>query len=396
MVPRRTWATGDALTESRRRHRRRRVPRRPAGRRTSSTHGHGDVRALVPQPTPRGSPSRPARRSTCSTDRHGLADGVRRASTPSCTSPAPTRSSPRTDPDRALAETRRARAATSARRAAAAGVARVVYVSTVHVYGAALAPGATIDEDVAPAAAVGLRRSPGSPSEHLARPSRSPTPSCCASPTRSAHRPHPDVDRWTLVAADLCRQRGRPPARSCCARPASSGATSSALADVCRRHRRRADAASGPGGHLQPRVGPSAHRAGSSPSWSRTGRGAAPARARRSSARRPASRDPAPYRRRHRPARRPRPRAPTRRSRTRSTRSSSSASTTAPTLARTRSRHERDRRARRHAAAAHRRRARRGVPHAARGQPELRALRRDLLLDGLPGRDQGAGTSTRR
>src|SRR3546814_15078711 len=62
---------------------------------------------------------------------------------------------------------------------------------------------------------------------------------------------------------------------------------------------------------------------------------------------------------------------------TRSTRSSTSASPPH----RQEPAHERDRPPRRDPPAPHPRRAGRGVPHAARGQPRLRALRRDLLLD---------------
>ena len=109
----------------------------------------------------------------------------------------------RTEPDRALTDT-----LVSARRVgeacAAVGVARVVYLSTVHVYGAALQPGATITEDVVPQPRRSTRSHGSPPSTSSLRPSRSS--SCCGSPTPSARRPHPVVDRWSLVANDLARQ----------------------------------------------------------------------------------------------------------------------------------------------------------------------------------------------
>jgi UDP-glucose 4-epimerase len=106
-------------------------------------------------------------------------------------------------PDRALADT-----AAAARRVAeaceAAGVGRIVYVSTVHVYGRALVPGTTVTEDAIPA--------PRSPyavarlaAEHLV------TSAVCDTVvlrlTNGVGRPvAPGVERWSLVANDLCRQ----------------------------------------------------------------------------------------------------------------------------------------------------------------------------------------------
>ncbi len=90
---------------------------------------------------------------------------------------------------------------------AAAGVRRLVYMSTVHVYGARMTPGATLTEDmrVEPRSAYAISRLA---SEHVAaalageayelvvlRLSNSvgaPDAAC--------------VDRWSLVANDLCRQ----------------------------------------------------------------------------------------------------------------------------------------------------------------------------------------------
>lgn len=87
--------------------------------------------------------------------------------------------------------------------AAAAGVQRFCYLSTVHVYGAALTPGALIDESVAPQPrhVYGIARLA---SEHLAK---SQTDAIVVRLTNSIGAPaHPDVDRWSLVANDLSRQ----------------------------------------------------------------------------------------------------------------------------------------------------------------------------------------------
>jgi UDP-glucose 4-epimerase len=105
------------------------------------------------------------------------------------------------DPDRALAETALAgRHVVEAARAA--GVARLVYVSTIHVYGDRLAPGARVDEDVPPAphGAYAVARLAV---EHLA--ADGPDPVVLRLSNAVGAPAHPDVDRWTLVAADLCR-----------------------------------------------------------------------------------------------------------------------------------------------------------------------------------------------
>ena len=105
------------------------------------------------------------------------------------------------DPDRALAETIvAARHVTDA--AAAAGLDRVVFVSTVHVYGAALAPSARIDEEVPPAprGAYAIARLAA---EHLV--AAGPEPVVLRLTNAVGAPAHPDVDRWTLVAAELCR-----------------------------------------------------------------------------------------------------------------------------------------------------------------------------------------------
>lgn len=102
------------------------------------------------------------------------------------------------DPDAALAST-----VVAARRVAdAAAGRRVVHVSTVHVYGAAMSDGATVDEQTLPA--------PRHPyavarlaSEHLlAGPN-----TVVLRLTNAVGAPlDPRIDRWTLVANDLCRQ----------------------------------------------------------------------------------------------------------------------------------------------------------------------------------------------
>jgi UDP-glucose 4-epimerase len=105
------------------------------------------------------------------------------------------------DPDGALAETAlMGRHVIEAARAA--GVGRVVYVSTIHVYGDRLAPGATVDESAAPA--------PHGPYavarlavEHLV--ADGPDPVVLRLSNAVGAPAHPEVDRWTLVAADLCR-----------------------------------------------------------------------------------------------------------------------------------------------------------------------------------------------
>lgn len=105
------------------------------------------------------------------------------------------------DPDRALAETLVAtRHLTEA--STAAGIERVVFVSTVHVYGDALRPGAHIDEDVAPAPR-GVYAIARLAAEHLV--AGGPDPVVLRLTNAVGAPAHIDVDRWTLVAAELCR-----------------------------------------------------------------------------------------------------------------------------------------------------------------------------------------------
>jgi UDP-glucose 4-epimerase len=107
------------------------------------------------------------------------------------------------DPDAAVADT-----VCAARRlalaAAAAGVRRLVYVSTVHVYGAALAPGAVVDEATVPEPRhpYGIAHLAG---EHTAASAFGDLVVLRLANAVGAPA-HPDVTRWTLVANDLCRQ----------------------------------------------------------------------------------------------------------------------------------------------------------------------------------------------
>ncbi len=86
-----------------------------------------------------------------------------------------------------------------------AGVDRFVYVSTMHVYGASLEPGRTITEDTPPA--------PRHPyavarlaSEELLAASDGIEALVLRLTTSVGAPAHPAVDRWSLVANDLCRE----------------------------------------------------------------------------------------------------------------------------------------------------------------------------------------------
>jgi UDP-glucose 4-epimerase len=105
------------------------------------------------------------------------------------------------DPDRALGETAvMARHVVEA--AARVGAERVVFVSTVHVYGDALAEGATVDESTPPAPH-GTYAIARLAVEHLV--TEAPDPVVLRLTNAVGAPVHPEVDRWTLVAADLCR-----------------------------------------------------------------------------------------------------------------------------------------------------------------------------------------------
>jgi UDP-glucose 4-epimerase len=89
----------------------------------------------------------------------------------------------------------------------AAGTQRLLYLSTVHVYGARIVPGATLSEDMRPEprSAYGISRLA---SEHVAASLADATYELVVLRlTNSVGAPYdPRVDRWTLVANDLCRQ----------------------------------------------------------------------------------------------------------------------------------------------------------------------------------------------
>ena len=108
-------------------------------------------------------------------------------------------------PEQAVAETLLAtqRVAVAATEA---GVRRLVYLSTVHVYGAALTDDAVISEDLVP--------QPQSPyasarlaSEQVLAAIGDRTSVVILRLTNSVGAPvHPGVDRWTLISNDLCRE----------------------------------------------------------------------------------------------------------------------------------------------------------------------------------------------
>jgi UDP-glucose 4-epimerase len=91
--------------------------------------------------------------------------------------------------------------------AADAGVKRLVYMSTVHVYGERMTEGATLTEDLRlePRATYPISRLA---SEHVARSlARSGADVVVLRLTNSVGAPAvPTVERWTLVTNDLCRQ----------------------------------------------------------------------------------------------------------------------------------------------------------------------------------------------
>ncbi len=109
----------------------------------------------------------------------------------------------RQEPDRALAETALG-ARHVAEAARAAGVERVVYVSTVHVYGPPSTDGEVLTEDQAPAprSTYAIARLT---CEHLL--AQADLDLVVLRLSNALGPPaDPTVDRWTLVASDLCRQ----------------------------------------------------------------------------------------------------------------------------------------------------------------------------------------------
>jgi UDP-glucose 4-epimerase len=81
-----------------------------------------------------------------------------------------------------------------------------VYVSTVHIYGAAIKEGAVLDEATVPEPSVDYAIARLA-AEHLMRTHARASDSVVLRLTNSVGAPvHPDVARWTLVGNDLCRQ----------------------------------------------------------------------------------------------------------------------------------------------------------------------------------------------
>lgn len=109
------------------------------------------------------------------------------------------------DPDASLRDTV-AGARAVAEACSRSGVSRLVYVSTVHVYGQALQPGELVDEETTP--------QPRSPyaiarlaAEHTLKTCSGKTHLVILRLTNSVGAPaHPAVNRWSLVGNDLCRQ----------------------------------------------------------------------------------------------------------------------------------------------------------------------------------------------
>jgi UDP-glucose 4-epimerase len=110
------------------------------------------------------------------------------------------------EPERALTETVLV-SERVADAAAAAGVRRIVYVSTIHAYGALMAEGAVLTEEqpAEPRSVYAIARLA---SEHLLEAAVDEGIEVCVFRlTNSVGAPaHPDVDRWSLVTNDLCRQ----------------------------------------------------------------------------------------------------------------------------------------------------------------------------------------------
>jgi UDP-glucose 4-epimerase len=103
------------------------------------------------------------------------------------------------DTDRTLADS-----VLAAERVAQSGVARVIYLSTVHVYGAALAPGAEIDETTptAPLTAYASARLACEERLHA-----SDTPTMVLRLTNGIGAPlRPDSPGWKVVTHELCKE----------------------------------------------------------------------------------------------------------------------------------------------------------------------------------------------
>jgi UDP-glucose 4-epimerase len=102
-------------------------------------------------------------------------------------------------PERAMADT-----VAAAERIATSGVGRIVYLSTIHVYGSGLSPGALVTEDT-PARPAHPYAAARLACEDVFRSSGVPT--LIFRLTNGVGAPvFPEVDRWSLVANELCRQ----------------------------------------------------------------------------------------------------------------------------------------------------------------------------------------------
>lgn len=90
---------------------------------------------------------------------------------------------------------------------AIAGVRRLVYLSTVNVYGERMAPGATLSEDLRPEPRTAYAIARLACEHVVAMNARSSYQAVVLRLSNSVGAPDdPAVDRWTLVANDLCRQ----------------------------------------------------------------------------------------------------------------------------------------------------------------------------------------------
>lgn len=107
------------------------------------------------------------------------------------------------DPVRAIDETV-AMARNVLEAARAAGIGRIVYVSTVHVYGEQLRPGARLHEDL-DAAPVSPYARARHRCEDLFRSDDHVDAVVLRLTNAVGAAADPSVDRWTLVASDLCR-----------------------------------------------------------------------------------------------------------------------------------------------------------------------------------------------
>lgn len=118
---------------------------------------------------------------------------------------APNETAFRTDPEEALRQTV-AVSRSVARACVRTGVRRLLYVSTVHVYGSALAPGALVTEDSSPSPLREYGRSRLT-SEAVMTEEAEGVQIVILRLTNGVGCPvSPSVARWTLVANDLCRQ----------------------------------------------------------------------------------------------------------------------------------------------------------------------------------------------